>query len=75
MILQTSPGHKFVYQQTLIVLRAISDEFHKIPMVKLTKKINFSLQYDDEADVSISQKQRIIEVVPTITELWSWEKP
>jgi len=38
-------------------------------MVKLTKKINFSLQYDDDADVSISQKQRIIEEVPTITEL------
>ena len=57
MILQTSPGHKFVYQQTLIILGAISDEFHKIRMVKLTKKINFSLQFDDDADVSVGQFQ------------------
>jgi hypothetical protein len=57
MILQTSPGHKFVYQQTLIILGAISDEFHKIRMVKLTKKINFSLQFDGDADVSVGQFQ------------------
>lgn len=49
MIFKTSPCHKFINKQPLIILNAVSNKLNKIRMVKLSKKIYFSLQHSKSA--------------------------
>jgi hypothetical protein len=44
MVLQASTGHEFIYQQPLVILRAVPDQFHQIWMMKLTKKVHLCLE-------------------------------
>jgi hypothetical protein len=44
MIFKTPSRHKFINKKPLIILDAVTNKLNEIRMVKLSKKINFSLQ-------------------------------
>lgn len=43
MIFKTSPSHKLIDKQPLIIFDAAANELNKIGMVKLSQKFNFGL--------------------------------
>ena len=58
MILQASLGQQFVHQKPIFTVQAVSNKFHQIRMMKLTKVIHFRLHQ------ITSYKQPIKGVVP-----------
>lgn len=44
LVLQVSLSHVFIYQHPLLLLTAISNQFHQMGMPQLPKKDYFSLQ-------------------------------
>ncbi|PPS09976.1 hypothetical protein GOBAR_AA10679 [Gossypium barbadense] len=49
MILQTSLWHKLINQKSILKLHAITNEFHKIFMAKLTQIVNHGRMMENEA--------------------------
>ena len=44
MILQAAPRHEFIHQKPLVILKAVTDQFHQIRMIKLPQVVDFCLQ-------------------------------
>lgn len=43
MIIQAAPQHKFVHKKAMIILPAVTYQFHKIGMLQLSKIVDFCL--------------------------------
>lgn len=43
MILHAATRHELVYQQAMLILTTVADQFHKIRVLKLPKIVDFCL--------------------------------
>lgn len=71
MIFKAPTGHEFVHEQPLIVFNTISDELHKVRMMKLPKKINLSLHWKESHHFPI-QPHLVANNRLTTHSLWPW---
>jgi hypothetical protein len=53
MILQTSFRHELIHQESVITIRAITNELYKILVVKLAKVVDLRLQQSNCSKLSI----------------------
>lgn len=60
VMLQASPRHEFVYEKAMLILKAETDQLHKIRMIQLAQVVDFRLQF--VIHQQISKLHRLIEI-------------